>query len=131
MFLVVRGFEETWLATLRVTLPQEPLPALLLAVAGATLGRKIVNNVPMTLLALPFIARTQDHLREVMAYGALVGANIGPTLTTYGSLATMHWLTLIRKRGIYVSTTMYMRVALFTTPIVLVTTTLALWLVLR
>lgn len=61
----------------------------------------------------------------------MVGANIGPTLTTYGSLATMHWLTLIRKRGIYVSTTMYMRVALFTTPIVLVTTTLALWLVLR
>lgn len=131
MFLVVRGFEATWLEALRFTLPREPLPALLLAVGGATLGSNLVNNVPMTLLALPFIARTQDHLRDIMAYGALVGANIGPTLTTYGSLATMLWLTLIRKRGISISTTMYMRVALFTTPIVLLTTTLALWLVLR
>ena len=131
MFLVVRGFEETWLETLQFALPRDPLPALLLAVGGTTIGSNIVNNVPMTLLALPFIARTHDHLREIMAYGALVGANIGPTLTTYGSLATMLWLTLIRKRGVYVSTTMYIRVALFTTPIVLLTTTLALWLVLR
>ena len=131
MFLVVRGFEATWLEDLQFSLPREPLPALLLAVGGTTLGSNIVNNVPMTLLALPFIARTHDHLREIMAYGALVGANIGPTLTTYGSLATMLWLTLIRKRGVYISTTMYMRVALFTTPIVLATTTLALWLALR
>ena len=131
MFLVVRGFEQSWLASLRFALPHEPLPALLLAVGGTTIGSNIVNNVPMTLLALPFIARTQDHLREIMAYGALVGANIGPTLTTYGSLATMLWLTLIRKRGVKVSTTMYMRIAIFTTPIVLLTTTLALWLVLR
>ena len=36
----------------------------------------------MTLLALPFIERTHDHLRDIMAYGALVGANIGPNLTT-------------------------------------------------
>ena len=131
MFLVVRGFEAMWLADLRFTLPREPFTALLFAVGGTTIGSNIVNNVPTTLLALPFIARSHDHLREIMAYGALVGANIGPTLTTYGSLATMLWLTLIRKRGVYVSTTMYMRVALFTTPIVRVTTTLALWLVSR
>ena len=131
MFLVVRGFEATWLEDLHFTLPREPLPALLLAVGGTTIGSNIVNNVPMTLLALPFIARTEDHLREIMAYGALVGANIGPTLTTYGSLATMLWLTLIRQRGVRVSTTMYMRVALFTTPIVLLVATLALWLVLQ
>jgi arsenical pump membrane protein len=131
MFLVVRGFEETWLETLRVALPRDPLPALLLAVGGTTIGSNVVNNVPMTLLALPFIGRAPEPVRDIMAYGALVGANIGPTLTTYGSLATMLWLTLIRKRGVFVSTTMYMRVALFTTPIVLFTTTIALWLVLR
>lgn len=48
-----------------------------------------------------------------------------------GIVAAMLWLRLIRKRGVHVPTTMYTRVALFTTPLVLVTTTLALWLVLR
>jgi arsenical pump membrane protein len=131
MFLVVRGFERTWLDRLAVTLPTEPLPALLLAVGANAVGSNVVNNAPMTLLALPFIARTGEPVRELVAYGTLVGANIGPTLTTYGSLATMLWLALIRKRGLDVSTAEYLRVAVITTPIVLVATTLALWLVLR
>jgi arsenical pump membrane protein len=58
-------------------------------------------------------------------------ANIGPTVTTYGSLATMLWLALIRKRGLDVSTAEYLRVAAITTPIVLIAATVTLWLVLR
>jgi arsenical pump membrane protein len=131
MFLVVRGFEHVWLNQLRLALPREPIPALLLAVGGNAVGSNIVNNVPMTLLSLPVIARAEPHLREVLAYGTLVGANIGPTLTTYGSLATMLWLALIRKRGLDVTTTEYLRVALITTPLVLAATTLTLWMVLQ
>ncbi len=131
MFLVVRGIEHAWLDHLDISTPHRRLPALLVAVAGTAIGSNLVNNVPMTLLALPIIARADGAAREGLAYGALVGANIGPTLTTYGSLATMLWLTLVRKRGMDVSTTEYMRVALLTAPPVLVGTTLALWLVLR
>jgi hypothetical protein len=40
---------------------------MLLAAGGATLGSNIVNNVPGALLPLPFAARTQDHLRVVLA----------------------------------------------------------------
>ena len=78
------------------TLPSEPLPALLLAVFANALGNNIVNNVPMTLLSLPFITRADEPVRAALAYGSLVGANIGPTLTTYGSLATTLalWVTL-------------------------------------
>jgi arsenical pump membrane protein len=131
MFLVVRGFEQTWLQHLAITLTAEPLPALLLAVGANALGSNVVNNVPMTLLSLPFIARSPEPAREVFAYGTLVGANIGPTLTTYGSLATMLWLALMRKRGLDVSTAEYLQVAVITTPIVLIVTTLTLWMVLR
>lgn len=63
-----------------------------------------------------------------MSYAALIGANIGPALTTYGSLATMLWLSIIRKRGTSVSTGFYMRVSLITVPIVLLTTAVALWI---
>ena len=131
MFLVVRGFEHVWLTQVHLALPRESGPALLLAVGGNAVGSNIVNNVPMTLLSMPFITRAEPHLREVLAYGTLVGANIGPTLTTYGSLATMLWLALIRKRGLDVTTTEYLRVALITTPLVLAATTLTLWLVLQ
>jgi arsenical pump membrane protein len=85
----------------------------------------------MTLLSLSLIARAAGPAREAMAYGALVGANIGPTLTTFGSLATMLWLTLIRRRGLDVSAIEYMKVALLTTPAVLAAATAALWLALR
>lgn len=131
MFVLVRGIEHVWLERLDLHLPAEPLPALLLAVFGNAVGSNIVNNVPMTLLSLPFIVRADEPVREALAYGTLVGANIGPTLTTYGSLATMLWLALIRKRGLDVSTAEYLRVALITTPVVLLAATLALWGTLR
>lgn len=131
MFLVVRGLEHAWLERLALSPPREPLPALLLAVAANAVGSNVVNNVPMTLLALPFVARGSGVTREALAYGTLVGANIGPTLTTYGSLATMLWLALIRKRGIDISSREYLRVALITTPVVLAATTLTLWMTRR
>jgi hypothetical protein len=65
-----------------------------------------------------------------MAYGA-GGRQHRPHTHHVRLTAAKLWLALIRKRGIYVCTTIYMRVALFTTPIVLLTTIIALWLVLR
>jgi arsenical pump membrane protein len=129
MFLVVRGFEHVWLDRIRVALPTDPRTALALAVGGNAIGSNVVNNVPMTLLSLSLIAHADGPAREALAYGTLVGANIGPTLTTFGSLATMLWLALIRKRGLDVSNLAYARIALVTTPIVLLAAAVALWLV--
>ena len=57
-----------------------------------------------------------------MPYGT-----IGPTMTTYGSLATMLWLALVRRRGIDITTRQYLRVGLVTAPLVLFTSSVALW----
>jgi hypothetical protein len=43
----------------------------------------------MALLAMPFVERSHGQSREIGAYATLVGSNIGLTLTTYGSLATL------------------------------------------
>jgi len=131
MFLLVRGFERVWLDRLDPRLPAEPLPALLTAVVGNALGSNVVNNVPMTLVSLSLLPRADGAVRDILAYGTLVGANLGPTLTTYGSLATMLWLALVRRRGLDVATAEYLKVALLTVPPVLTAATLALWLVLR
>lgn len=133
MFLVVRGLERAWIARLVLRLPHGAGPALVLSVVGNALGSNVVNNVPMTLLSLTVMRHAAvgpGPGREALAYGTLLGANIGPTLTTYGSLATMLWLGIVRKRGLAVTTGLYLRVAAVTMPVVLLAATLALWLTL-
>jgi arsenical pump membrane protein len=71
------------------------------------------------LLALSVAKESTAPIREAFTYGVLAGANIGPTLTTYGSLATMLWLTMLRKRGFAIETGTYMRISVVTMPIVL------------
>ena len=132
MFLVVRGFEHAWLSRLVLTLPTTPGAALVLSALGNAVGSNVVNNVPMTLLSLAVLNHSgSGPSREALAYGTLLGANIGPTLTTYGSLATMLWLTIVRKRGLAISTGLYLRIAAVTMPLVLAAAMGALWLTLR
>jgi arsenical pump membrane protein len=120
MTVVVEGFQRTWLAGRAIPFPESVSSAAIAGVAGGAIGSNIVNNVPMTVLALSLIEQAHPSLQTALAYGTLVGTNIGPALTTYGSLATMIWLTSIRRRGIKISTWEYMRVSLITVPIVLV-----------
>jgi arsenical pump membrane protein len=129
MFLVVRGLEHAVLEGAITSLPTDPAQALITGAITAAVGSNIVNNVPMTLLALSLADRAAGDARSAFAYGTLLGANIGPTLTTYGSLATMLWLTLIRKRGRNIKTSEYLRVGLLTMPLVLIAATFTFWLV--
>lgn len=131
MLIVVRGLERGWLDTVTLRVPSDPSRALLVGVAVSATGSNVVNNVPMALLSIPAIERANGPVREALAYATLVGCNIGPTLTTYGSLATMLWLTLVRRRGLDISTRAYLRVGLLATPPILATATAALWVVLR
>ena len=131
MFLVARGIEQQWLVNLSLGLPTDPGRSLLGAVLGGALGSNVVNNVPLTILGLSLLPHVSGTAQQMASYGLLVGANIGPALTTYGSLATMLWLTLIRRRGIEVSTMEYMKVGIVTVPPVLLAATAVLWLELR
>ena len=131
MLVVVRGLELGWLDSVTFSVPDSPTGALLLGAGAAAFGSNIINNVPMALLALPAIERTVGPARDAFAYGVLVGTNIGPTATTYGSLATMLWLAEVRRRGVEVSTREYLVIGFVSTPPILVATTAALWLVMR
>jgi arsenical pump membrane protein len=131
MTVLVRGVEHAWLAQLTITVPEGTLPMIGGAVAAGAIGSNIVNNIPMTVLARSVLESLPEAQQPILAYATLVGVNIGPALTTYGSLATMLWLTLVRKRGIDVTTRHYLRISLLTVPIVLLTTTITLWVVLR
>jgi arsenical pump membrane protein len=126
MLIVVRSAEQTFLAGARAPLPDNASGALAAAAAICALGSDVVNNVPMTLLALQFLRNLGPSIHNAAIWGTLAGVNIGPTLTTYGSLATMLRLTAIRKRGLEVSTKLYLRVGLIAMPVILTATVFAL-----
>jgi arsenical pump membrane protein len=130
MFLVVRGVEIGLIERWDLPVPGTPTGGLIYGSIVSAIGSNIVNNVPMTLLMMSLLPRVEGTTQEALAFGTLLGANIGPTLTTYGSLATMLWLTVVRKRGIAITTREYLRISLITMPPVLIASMIALWLVL-
>jgi arsenical pump membrane protein len=133
MFLIIRSAQHVWLAEFgdRLTLARYDLPALLLIAFGTGIGANLVNNIPMIGAAIGLLARATPAAREPLALAAVLGTNLGPTVTPFGSLATMLWLTIVRRRGETLTTLTYMKVGAITASTTLLAATLALWLVLR
>lgn len=100
------------------------------SVLGAAVGSNAINNVPMALVLISSIqaAAPTGHLQDVFVYGTIVGADLGPNITTVGSLATMLWLIILRRRGVEVSPLDYFRLGIAVTPILLALSIVALWL---
>jgi arsenical pump membrane protein len=60
----------------------------------------------------------------------MFGCDLGPNLTTVGSLATVLWLLILRKQGIDVSGLDYFKVGVIVTPIMLLSGAFTIWLLL-
>ena len=62
----------------------------------------ISNNLPATLVGVLLLSTAKAP--PMFAINAIIlGVNIGPKLTPYGSLATILWLGLLKKQGIEIS----------------------------
>jgi arsenical pump membrane protein len=92
-----------------------------IAVTGAVaaIGANLFNNIPMALLMLTVLAGAPRSRAGLLALAMLAGVNIGPALTTVGSLATMLWLSFTRRQGVEVPALEYLRVSVVTVPLVL------------
>lgn len=131
MFVVIRGVARAWLPHLPVLSTSHGLPNLLLIAFGTAVGANVVNNIPMIAAMIALLRNAAPTIPDHLAFATLIGTNIGPSVLTFGSLATMLWLSLVRKRGVKVSAAAYVRVGLLTTPPMLLAATVVLWLVLR
>jgi arsenical pump membrane protein len=61
------------------------------------LACNLMNNLPVGLIAGSVIAT--DHVPQPIAAAALIGVDLGPNLSITGSLATILWLTALRREG--------------------------------
>ena len=130
MFTVMRGLERAWLPHLRTIPSGRGLGTLLVIAFGTGIGANVVNNVPMIAAMISLLRAVATPVPDHLAFATLIGTNIGPSVLTFGSLATMLWLALVRKRGVEVSARAYLRIGLITTPPMLLAATVTLWLVL-
>jgi arsenical pump membrane protein len=104
-------------------------PVLVFALA---LLANLINNLPAALVTASALATIQpEATRGDLAAAAIVGVNLGPNLSTVGSLATMLWLLLLRRRGLDVSVVAYLRVGVTVTVPALLAAAAGLWLGLR
>jgi Na+/H+ antiporter NhaD/arsenite permease-like protein len=59
---------------------------------------------------------------------SIFGADLEPNLTTIGSLATVLWLVILRRKGLEVSSAQYFKIGVLVIPIMLLLGALAIWL---
>jgi len=133
MFTIIRGAERIWLDRLGggVNLGDSSLPDLLVVGFAAAFGANLINNIPMIGALIGLLGDAAPQAREALALVALLGVNLGSIVTPFGSLATLLWLAIVRRKGEQLSSLGYMRVSIVIAPPTLLFATLALWLVLR
>ena len=85
----------------------------------------IMNNMP-TIMVMD-IAVEGIH-NDLLAYANIIGANLGPKMTPFGSLATLLWLHVLEKKGVKIGFWHYSKFGLVVTPPVLFVVLVALYL---
>jgi arsenical pump membrane protein len=83
----------------------------------------LMNNMP-TIMVMDIAL---EHIgNDAMIYANIIGCNLGPKMTPFGSLATLLWLHSLEKKGIQISFWNYTKFGLLITPPVLLLVLLAL-----
>ena len=119
LFVLVESLEKTGVTRELAALFQHwvQYSATLAAwVAGVVLaiGCNLVNNLPAGLVAgrVVEMAQVPDHVRSAV----LIGVDLGPNLSVTGSLATILWLTALRREGQSVSAWAFLKLGALVMP---------------
>jgi arsenical pump membrane protein len=101
-----------------------PAAAALLAGFAVAIGNNLINNLPMGLLAGNTL--TSAHAGGLLAHTVLIAVDLGPNLAVSGSLATILWLLALRREGLNVRFTDFLKVGAVVMPTTLLASLLGL-----
>lgn len=128
LYIVVYGLKNAGLTDyLAIILKDLALRGETIAVLGtgfiAAFLSAIMNNMPTIMIMDIALA---DIGNQAMIYANIVGCNLGPKMTPFGSLATLLWLHVLAKKGVKISFAQYSKFGLIITPPVLFIVLLAI-----
>ncbi len=83
----------------------------------------IMNNMP-TIMIMDIALQDVGH--NALAYANIIGCNLGPKMTPFGSLATLLWLHVLAQKGVKISFWQYSKFGLLVTPPILLIVLLSL-----
>lgn len=138
MFIVVQTVESTGLTAqfgqlLLHLSGGTSLGAVIARTIGAAFGTNLINNVPMAVVltsSLHGLPHAPIAIQHAFIAATIFGCDLGPNLTTVGSLATVLWLLILRQRNLDVSGLDYFKVGILVTPFMLIVGAIAIWLLL-
>ncbi|MEN5387327.1 arsenic transporter [Aliarcobacter skirrowii] len=128
LYIVVYGLKNAGLTDyLTLVLKELSVRGDTIAVLGtgfiAAFLSAIMNNMPTIMIMDIALA---DIGNQAMIYANIVGCNLGPKMTPFGSLATLLWLHVLAKKGVKISFAQYSKFGLIITPPVLFIVLLAI-----
>jgi arsenical pump membrane protein len=132
LFVLVQGLQYTGVvprlaALLQAGADVAPTAAAWSAGIAIALACNLVNNLPMGLIAGSAVNAVQV---DPLIRGAItIAVDVGPNLSVTGSLATILWLTAIRREGEHVSAWQFLRLGMLVMPAALLAALAGLWLV--
>jgi arsenical pump membrane protein len=102
-------------------------PALTAGGSGVLVGflSNLVNNLPAGLMAGTAVQAAQ--VPADVSSAILIGVDLGPNLSVTGSLATILWLTALRREGVEVRGVDFLRLGVLVMPPALLLSLGALW----
>jgi arsenical pump membrane protein len=128
LFVVVRSVENLGMIDQAVAwLSGHPSSQLVAVTGGTAVAANVMNNLPAALVARSTL--TAMHAAGSLPLGALLGADLGPMVMPFGSLATILVISVARREGVEPEVSGLIRMGLWMTPVILGTALAALWLV--
>ncbi len=130
LYIVVYGLKNAGLTDyLTIVLKDLALQGDTIAIIGtgfiAAFLSAIMNNMPTVMI---MDIALQNIPNQALAYANIIGCNLGPKMTPFGSLATLLWLHVLAKKGVKIGFWEYSKFGLIITPPVLLVVLLALLL---
>jgi len=128
LYIVVYGLKNAGLTdSLSAVLQELTTYGDTVAIVGtgfiAAILSAVMNNMPTVMI---MDIALQGIPNEALAYANIIGCNLGPKMTPFGSLATLLWLHVLAHKGVKIGFWEYSKFGLIVTPPVLLIVLLSL-----